>query len=531
MFQESHNNRCKYFCKRCLHGYSREDLLEAHKPECKGIGQTTVRVEMPEEGKNKLSFQNWHKQLPTRYVIYADFEALTTKIQGPQLNPTKSNTQNTQHHEACSYCYIVVRCDGQTEPPVEYRGPNAAEHLLKALQGEEQKIKEALADPQPMGMTRDDWKAHRHATTCHICEKALDGDSVRDHSHITGKYRGAAHSACNLKLRLSPKTTTIPVVFHNLRGYDSYLLMQAISKVEGKVSCIPNNTEKYISFSLGQLRFIDSAQFLLASLNKLVAANPPQAFKITACHEPKRDLLMRKGVYPYEYMDSWGRFEETRLPPKEAFYSKLSDAHIGDEDYAHTQRVWEAFDCKTMGDYTDLYCHTDVLLLADVFETFRKTCLKQYGLDPAHYYPSLGLSWDALLKKMGVELELLTDYDMHLFIEKGIRGGISMVSKCHARANNPRVEGYYPAKSKSHIMYLDANNLYGWAMSQALPTGAFRWVEGCNRLAASIADHPANSLEGYILEVDLEYPTELHDAHNAYPLAPRAHGGPKGVDV
>ena len=140
------------------------------------------------------------------------------------------------------------------------------------------------------------------------------------------------------------------------------------------------------------------------------------------------------------------------------------------------------FGCFNLGDYTDLYCRTDVLLLADVFESFRKPCQKQYGLDPAHYYTSPGLSWDALLKKTRVELELLTDYDQHLFIEKGMRGGISMVSKRHARANNPAVEGYDPEKPNSSILYLDANNLYGWAMSQALPTGGFRWVEDCNRL-------------------------------------------------
>ena len=160
-----------------------------------------------------------------------------------------------------------------------------------------------------MRMTPEDILNHDAATNGHICEKpfACAGDSVRDHCHITGKYRGAAHNACNLKPRLNPKTTTIPVVFHNLRGYDSHLLMQAISRVEGKVSCIPNNTEKYISFSLGQLRFIDSAQFLLASLDKLVAANPPETFQITARYEPnqqRRELLLRKGVYPYEHMDS-----------------------------------------------------------------------------------------------------------------------------------------------------------------------------------------------------------------------------------
>ena len=128
-------------------------------------------------------------------------------------------------------------------------------------------------------------------------------------------------------------------------------------------------------------------------------------------------------------MDSWDRFAEQILPPKEAFYSRLSDAHISDEDYAHAQKVWKVFDCTTLGDYHDLYNRTDVPLLANIFDNFRKTCLRQYGLDPAHYYTSPGLSWDALLKKTGVELELLTDYYHHLFIEKGIRGGISMVSK------------------------------------------------------------------------------------------------------
>ena len=518
LYDQSKHREKKHFCERCLHGYSREDLLEDHKPECQGIGQTAAWVEMPEEGKNKFTFQNHHKQLPAPYIIYADFEALTTKVEGPELDPTKSNTQRTQHHEACSYCYVKVRCDGQTEAPVEYRGPDAAEHFLRALQEEERGIKGVLSNPQAMLMTRADWETHRTARRCHVCDGLLEGDSVRDHCHITGKYRGAAHSACNLKLRLDPKTTTIPVVFHNLRGYDSHLLMQAISKVEGRMSCIPNNTEKYISFSLGQLRFIDSAQFLQASLSKLVDANKPEAFHITARYEP--DHLMRKGVYPYEYVDSWERFEETKLPPKEAFYSKLSDEHIDDDDYKHAQRVWETFGCQTLGNYADLYCRTDVLLLADVFENFRKTSQKQYGLDPANYYTSPGLSWDALLKKTGVELELLTDYDQHLFIEKGMRGGISMVSKRHARANNPAVEGYDPERPNSHILYLDANNLYGWAMSQPLPTGGFRWVEDCDGLAGTLKDQPADGTEGFILEVGLEYPQELHDEHNAYPLAP-----------
>ncbi|MEW8545274.1 MAG: hypothetical protein AB2693_17255, partial [Candidatus Thiodiazotropha sp.] len=178
------------------------------------------------------------------------------------------------------------------------------------------------------------------ASNCHVCGKVLDGDSVCDHCHITGRFRGAAHNASNLKLRLNPKTTVTPVVFHNLRGYDSHLLMQAISKVEGRM-----HSEKHGKVHIlhsGQLRFINSAQFLLASLDKLVAANQPEAFNITDRYEPdqhKCKLLMRKGVYPYEHVDSWERFAETQLPTKEVFYSKLSDEHISDEDYDHARKV------------------------------------------------------------------------------------------------------------------------------------------------------------------------------------------------
>ena len=157
---------------------------------------------------------------------------------------------------------------------------------------------------------------------------------------------------------------------------------------------------------------------------------------------------MRKGIYPYEHVDSWERFNETNLPSKDKFFSKLNDSGISDEDYSHALNVWEKFNCKNIGYYCDLYCKTDVLFLADVFENFRNTCLFQYKLDPAHYYSSPGMSWDALLKITGVELELLTDYDQHMFIEKGIRGGISMVSRRYAKANNPDIEGYDSKKQK-----------------------------------------------------------------------------------
>ena len=297
--QSKCSNR-KHYCDRCLHGNTREDLLEAYKPEC--------RVDRPDS----CTYWRCRKKVKTRRpfrTTTSSCQPLTSSTPTLRLSPPKSwdlsstprrailNGHNTTRLVviATSWCGVMF----QTEPPVEYRGSNAAEHFLESLQEEERKIKGVLADPKAMRMTREDLHAFRTTETCHVCDKPLEGDSVRDHCHITGKYRGAAHNACNLKLRLNPKTTTIPVVFHNLRGFDSHLLMQAISKVEGEISCIPNNTEKYISFSLGQLRFIDSAQSLLASLDKLVAANPPEAFQITAQYEPnreRRELLMRKGV-------------------------------------------------------------------------------------------------------------------------------------------------------------------------------------------------------------------------------------------
>ena len=225
------------------------------------------------------------------------------------------------------------------------------------------------------------------------------------------------------------------------------------------------------------------------------------------------ELLMRKGVYPYDHVNSLEKLQETSLPPKEAFYSKLNDEHISEEDYQHAQKVWDTFNIKTMREYHNLYLKSDALLVADVFESFRKTCQKNYELDPAWYYTAPGLSYDAMLKTTKVNLDLLTDIDMAMMIEKGIRGGVSMITTRHSKANNKYMGNYDPKKPSKYIQYLDANNLYGWAMSQPLPTGDFKWMT--SKQLESWIDHSC------ILEVDLDYPQELHDLHDDYPLAPK----------
>ena len=359
---------------------------------------------------------------------------------------------------------------------------------------------------------------------------------VRDHCHITGKYKGSSHQHCNLKLRLNPEEIKIPVIFHNLRGYDSHFIMQQIGEIAKKhtyknkrgedkqmnINVIPNNMERYMAFILGNhLTFLDSFQFMSSSLDKLVSNLPRESLKYTSNEfkDEKLNLMVRKGIYPYDYMDSFDRFNEQTLPTKEDFYSILNDQHISDEDYNHAINVWKTFKLRNFGQYHDLYLKSDVLLLADVFENFRKTCLEYYKLDPCHYFTSPGLSWDSMLKRTKIELELMTDIDMFQFIEKGMRGGISYIANRYGKANNVYMKEYDEKAPSKYLMYLDANNLYGWAMSQYLPAGGFRWLTEKQISNLDLATYKEDSKKGLILEVDLEYPQELHDLHNDYPLA------------
>ncbi|KAL6429482.1 hypothetical protein ACFW04_008266 [Cataglyphis niger] len=272
-----------------------------------------------------------------------------------------------------------------------------------------------------------------------------------------------------------------------------------------------------------KLRFVDSFKFLNASLEKLASYLDKSELKIARSEFPDLDdadfeLITRKGVFPYEYVDDIGKLRETRLPPREAFHSSLTGDTVSDSDYERAIRVWERFRIETLGEYSDLYLKTDVLLLADVFENFRDACMRSYGLDPAHYYTLPGYTWDAMLKYTGVRFELLTDIDMVMFVERGIRGGLSQCSDRYARANNKYAQSYNPSEPSSYLMYFDVNNLYGWAMCQSLPYEDFRWVENVTSidLMSVMPDSPI----GYIVEVDLAYPPGLHDSHADFPFCP-----------
>ena len=535
--QTKHKER-KHFCMYCLQCFSSERVLTDHKENCIQVNGTQS-IKMPDKNNNILKFNNFHKQLPVPFVIYADFEAITEKINGCQPNNNKSYTQAYQKHTDCGYGCKVVCCydDKYTKPVQIYRSEKAVYKFMEAMLEEVKYCKKVMKKEfnKPLRMTKDDEEEFQKAKECHICNKKYNKNDVRvrDHCHITGQYRGSAHQDCNLNFRITDK---IPVIFHNLRGYDSHFIMQEIGEIVKKhtytnkkgekcqmnINAIPNNMEKYMAFMLGNhLTFSDSFQFMSSSLEKLVSNLPRESLKYTSqiFKKEKLDLISNKGVYPYDFMDSFEKFNE-KLPSKEDFYSILNDEHITDEDYQHAQTVWETFMLETMGEYHDLYLKSDILLLADVFENFRRTCLEYYKLDPCNYYTSPGLSWDAMLKMTNIKLELITDVDKYQFIEKGMRGGISYIANRYGKANNKYMRTYDEKEPSKYIMYLDANNLYGWAMSQYLPTGGFKWLSEKQIDNIDLAEYKEDSNKGLILEVDLAYPEELHHLHNDYPLAP-----------
>lgn len=516
------SRRTSFYCQYCLHGFIRQDLLDSHTEYCSMNGPQ--KIELPNPGENILQFKDFEKTLRVPFVIYADFECLNSPVE---------DRNHVSQQDPCAFAYKVVCEDSKyTKPTVTYVGKDASKKFLECMIQEHKQVKEILDNAQPMVFTDEDRRKFESAEKCGICGKRFSdyernhGKVAKHHNHLNSLFISASCiSPCNLNCKQTKHF--IPVVIHNLRGYDSHLIMQSVGLFKDKnIQCIANNMEKYISFSLGPLRFIDSLQFMNSSLDKLVEnlkASGEEKFKLFQDDFPDKaeaSLLLRKGVFPYEYIDSIDRLKERQLPAREHFYSNLTKQTVSESDYEHACNVFNRLHMTNLEDYMITYVKTDVSLLACVFEEFRNVCMKQYNLDPAHFYGAPGLSWSACLKMTQLKLELLTDIDMVLFIEKGVRGGVSQVSNRFKQANNPYLDGFDNNKPISYLCYEDANNLYGWAMSKHLPCSDFRWLTEHDITDLDILSIKEDSDIGYILEVCLEYPESLHDFTNDYPLCP-----------
>ncbi|KAJ8913054.1 hypothetical protein NQ315_006555 [Exocentrus adspersus] len=457
------NNRMRHQAHDCNHIRTDMPSTEYRKDKCGNFVRGNI-----------LKFDNYEKQMEVPFVVYADFESVLKPMGTCEPGPKISYTYKTYRHEPYSFAYII-KCsfDDSASKFQLYRGADAAHVFVNRLESDVMEIYERylkhIKFMNPLSKEEQDQFAR--ATNCGICEKPFGvGESkAKDHDHLTGKFRFAAHTNCNLNYKAP---SFIPIICHNMASYDLHLFIKQLFSEKTNVDVIAQSKEKYISIT----KHIHVGSY------------------------KDKDGLLKKHKLNYN-----------GLPSRNDFYDKLNDEDVSELDYRRAEKVWALFNCKTLGDYSDIYLKSDVLLLCDVFENFRKICLETYKLDPAQYFTAPGLAWDAMLK-------LTQNIDMIHMLKKGIRGGISQCSERKHVANNMFVPNYNSEEPSSFIAYLDATNLYGHSMSQLLPTGGFTWVNESDIKNFDVMEVSDDCRYGFVLEVDVDYPEELHDKHTDLPF-------------
>ena len=573
------SNQHIIICERCLSYNLSQNAADNHKRLC--INNNSALIKMPPQNRSKLCFNIYNKMLKVPFIISADIEAINIPL--PNVN---SNSQNIfKQIPSCIYLRLTsLYPEFKSNEDALFTGVNCTRDFINWIVEHEPIFSAKLIENNPIVMTQEDLVHFINSTHCIYCNNELVNDRIRDHDHFNGKYRGAAHYRCNIQAR---KPKHVPIYFHNGSGYDFHLIIKELATHNKKIKIIPLTDENYIAFYYGCIRFTDSLRLFQNSiegvaksmpdnkfielkkefnLNKCILNNCPNTLtckmdevcsckiKDCICDDCKRfKLMVSKGIYPYEYIKSFDVLNETQLPPIEEFNSTLNLSKITNNDYQRAQQVWNAFNCKTLWDYTILYLKQDVCILADALENFRTL----FPLDPCHYVSTPGLTWDLGLFNTKIELDLLTDQSMYEMFESGIRGGISSVmGKRYVKANNkytnPDFDYYYiPEEHEfeeaikkfnfartqefslekyfkpNYLLYVDANNLYGHSMSQYLPYKNFQYFKpdsiitinlNINNFKDWLMTIPSDADQGLILEVDLEYTDKI--TTKRFPLAP-----------
>lgn len=525
------HRRKTFVCQFCLAYFVNEKRFKMHQQLC---GHKLQQFVFPTEEKKFMKFRFFQSLLEFPFVIYADIESMI--VNQVDFVP-KGKLLGEKRHIAIAVCArTVCRLDEKHSSGIFLHvGEDCIEKFFLFIESEVQRVQKLFDRSVPLYMLKSDWEEFKKARHCYMCKGDFSRDKlikVRDHCHISGRFRFALCSKCNLTFAKPPRK--LCVFFHGLNNYDQHFLVSKLGQIpSGRVQIVPKTSEKYLTFSIGCVQFKDSFEFLGASLSSLVrdlTTKGEACFKNVNTYfdnAEQRNLLYRKGVFPYNYISSLSKLEEKTLPPLEGFFNHLTKSHISQEEYNFAVVVWEKFKCQTLRDYLCIYLLADVLLLADVFENFRSTSLKNYDLDPVYYLSNSQFTLNAFLWKTQSNLELFTDINKYLFVQKGIRGGVSMAVKRFAEANNEFVPNFDPEKEKSFIVYLDCNNLYGQAMAQYLPVSNFKWIPTKFVKIDKILNKSPQSPKGYIVECTLMYPSHLHKKHSDYPLAPYHGAVPK----
>jgi DNA polymerase type B, organellar and viral/Recombination endonuclease VII len=531
--RKGHNCYDYKMCKNCFMLITSESKYNEHVKLC-GLQDPTRPVFLT---KSHINFTNFSKKQEMPYCVYADFEAILKPI-----NLDVTDTADEEHSVANAY---------QEHVPFAYGIYVHNNHNMQNCAYMTQ-IVDPTNDPIPIGKQflsdiyqianqivdsteyKDiDWSTYRKieyhtANSCYLCDEPFTKTNykVRDHDHYTGQYRGAAHRNCNLNYKIR---SFVPVVLHNMAKYDAHFFVKHLGFNDGDVDLIAKTKETFTGIIKScvspvkklkyKIIFIDSFRFMSCSLDSL-AKNLNGDLPIVKKYflDPEQfNLIKEKGIYPYDYIDSFDKLDKP-IPDRNEFYNKLENKHVSKCEYERVLKVCESFQITNMKQYTELYLQTDVLLLADVYENFRKGCQKNYGLEAVAYFSTPGITWDAALQKTGIQLKSIQSYDDHLFFERGIRGGPCQIGcQRYVEANNTYMgDEYDPTKPSSYILYLDENNQYGNAMSQPLPYDNFQYVDDVTKFDLK-KDKPG---KGYIAQIDMEYPNdpELQDWFSDLPI-------------
>lgn len=555
LLNSKHGLYQRKWCERCLSAFHSMERLEQHRQDCYQSDDFVVRELMPSSDSNMLLFKSWEKTVSPPFVAYADIEAFNS----PCEQTAGDNRVLLTEHQPAAAGYAIVQRTGTAGPQLftadnglkifqNGESESCIEKFLKSLEQTAKCVYQwnKIYSYQPKLKDSESNKAFNESSACHYCKVGFSDQNSKnwDHDHLTGEFKGASCSDCNLRAQL--RRRFLPVFFHNLAGYDMHLLFTtALRRMKGwKLSVVPHSMERYLSLRAEMvvdivefngrqrpifftIQFLDSLQFLNCSLQSLMSNMALDECKSTM--QMKKgfplltdEVLLAKGVFPYDFLRTKNDLLVAALPSQSDFFNTLTKSECCDEDYERAKQAWREFQANNLGDYMLAYLELDIRQLADIFESFRRLSLEDDGLDPVHYISTPGLSFDSALKTTGAKLELLTDVDMHRMFERGIRGGITFVNVHHVEAQSS--SGAASAEtSTADLIPLDVNNLYGVALSMALPVRGFRWVESSTLefwTEDAILNLEDDSSQAFLLEVDLIYPDSIHKRTEELPLAP-----------
>lgn len=553
-------NLRRFLCGNCLTSFTTEACLKVHTELCNKVDP--IKVIYPEDNTT-VRFSSFEKQTLQPIFGACDFEASLVPVSRKE-NGVKHNCKNCEINGPISLCrhkthdiheqipttYCITLIDKTGKiifEKTESDYINVMEKFFNTLRYiENQFIPLLQQNRYKSDYTLKEIQSVYDASVCYLCKLPFQSQfkgkrKVKDHCHYSGEFLGAAHSDCNWKRTVN---RNIPIFIHNFQNYDSQFIMQGLKYNDSSVAGIPYNMEKFRTLNIGRVTFVDSLQLLPASIDVLVNNLTQNGHKFEIIDQIPlfkrfslfKKSLLKKGVYPYEWAKSVLQLEQKRKWPKHKhFYSTLKQSNITQEEYEHGKRVFKEFQCKNMLDYCHLYCRLDTILLLEIMCQFREDVFSEFGLDCTKYISAPQLAFDSMLKGLDEPIYLMTDPNMILMCEQNVRGGVAFVGERHVKCRGLEKEigKHFPnetvderfqridnKKCTDLLAMFDAVALYSYCQTLYLPWGGYEWcsVFEIERLQRELDNIVPSSSIGFILEVDLEYPSQLHNLHSSFPM-------------